>query len=146
MESSPTGSSVHGILQARILEWVAIPASRGSSQTRDWTCIFCTADRFFIAESPEKPLRAWYLNVIKWKGASHDVSSKAIPMVQAYPVLYWWSGGVAQSCLTLCDPIACSPPGSSVHGIFQARALEWAAISFSMGSSQPRDRTGSPTW
>ena len=35
---------------------------------------------------------------------------------------------VAQSCLTLCDPMDCSPPGSSVHGIFQARVLEWGAI------------------
>ena len=48
-------------------------------------------------------------------------------------------GEVAQSCPTLCDPIDCSPPGSSVHGIFQARVLEWVAISFSRGSSQPRD-------
>ena len=48
---------------------------------------------------------------------------------------------VAQSCLTLCDPVDCSPPGSSIHGILQARILEWVAISFSRGSSQPRDRT-----
>ena len=38
---------------------------------------------------------------------------------------------VAQSCLTLRDPVDCSPPGSSVHGIFQARALEWGAMAFS---------------
>ena len=48
---------------------------------------------------------------------------------------------VAQSCQTLCNPMDCSPSGSSVHGIFQARALEWVAISFSRGSSQPRDQT-----
>ena len=47
----------------------------------------------------------------------------------------------AQSCLTLCDPMNCSPPGSSIHGIFQARILEWVAISYSRGSSPPRDRT-----
>ena len=47
---------------------------------------------------------------------------------------------VPQSCLTLCDPMDCSLPTSSVHGIFQARVLEWGAISFSRGSSQPRDR------
>ena len=47
----------------------------------------------------------------------------------------------AQSCPTLCDPMDSSLPGSAVHGIFQARILEWAAISFSRGSSQPRDRT-----
>ena len=48
---------------------------------------------------------------------------------------------VAQSCLILCDPMDCSLPGSSVHGIFQAIVLEWVAISFSRGSSWPRDRT-----
>ena len=48
---------------------------------------------------------------------------------------------VAQSCLTLCDPIYYSQPGSSVHGIFYARILEWIAIPFSKGSSQLRDRT-----
>ena len=48
---------------------------------------------------------------------------------------------VAQSCPTLCDPTDCSLPGSSVHGIFQAIVLEWLAISFSRGSSWPRDRT-----
>ena len=46
-----------------------------------------------------------------------------------------------QSCLTLCDPMDYSPPGSSVHGILQARLLEWVAIPFSKGSSQPRDQT-----
>ena len=51
---------------------------------------------------------------------------------------------VAQSCPTLCDPMDYSPPGSSVRGILQARILEWVAISFSRGSSQPRDRPGSP--
>ena len=47
---------------------------------------------------------------------------------------------VAQSCLTLCNPIGCSPPDSSVYGILQARILEWVAISFSRGSSRPRDQ------
>ena len=45
---------------------------------------------------------------------------------------------VAQLCLTLCDPMDCGPSGSSVHGILQARMLEWLAISFSRGSSWPR--------
>ena len=44
-------------------------------------------------------------------------------------------------CLTLCNPVDYGPPGSSVHGIFQARILEWVAISFSRGSSQTQDRT-----
>ena len=48
---------------------------------------------------------------------------------------------VAQSCLTLCDLVDYSPPGSSAHGILQARILEWVAIPFSRGSSPPRDGT-----
>ena len=48
---------------------------------------------------------------------------------------------VAQLCLTLCDPMDCSPPGSSVHGILQARILEWVSMPFSRGSPQPRDQT-----
>ena len=52
-----------------------------------------------------------------------------------------WVSEVAQSCLTLCDTVDCSPAGSSIHGILQARILEWVAISFSRGSSLPRDWT-----
>ena len=48
---------------------------------------------------------------------------------------------VTQSCPTLSDPMDCSPPGSSVHGILQAGILEWTAISFSRGSSRLRDQT-----
>ena len=48
---------------------------------------------------------------------------------------------VVQSCLTLCDPVDCSLPGFSIHGILQARILEWVVISFSRGSSRLRDRT-----
>ena len=48
---------------------------------------------------------------------------------------------VAQSGPTLCDPMDCSLPGSSVHGILQKGILEWVAIPFSRGSSQPRDGT-----
>ena len=48
---------------------------------------------------------------------------------------------VAKLCLTHCSPTDCSPPGSSVHGVFQARILERVAISFARRSSRPRDRT-----
>ena len=47
---------------------------------------------------------------------------------------------VCPSCLILCDPMDCGPPGSSVHGISQARILQWVAISFSRGYSRPTDR------
>ena len=62
-----------------------------------------------------------------------------------------WNGGFLEasargyacmlSCVWLCDPMDCSPPGFSVHGISQARILEWVAISFSRESSGPKDRT-----
>ena len=51
---------------------------------------------------------------------------------------------VAQLCLTFCDPMDYSPPGSSVHGILQARILEWVAVSFSRDLPNPGIETGSP--
>ena len=54
-------------------------------------------------------------------------------------------GEVDQSCPTLCDPVDCNLLGFSVHGILQARILEWIAISFSRGSSDPGIEPGSPT-
>ena len=60
IDCSPPGSSGHGILQARILEWVAIPFSRGSSQPRDQTCISCIAGRFFtVWATRDAPKRKW---------------------------------------------------------------------------------------
>ena len=55
MDCSPPGSSVHGILQERMIEWVAMPSSRGSSQPRDGTRVSCTTGGFFTAEPPGKP-------------------------------------------------------------------------------------------
>ena len=51
---------------------------------------------------------------------------------------------ILQSCLTLCDPMDCSLPGSSVHGIFQVRVLEWVAIFFSGNLPDPGIEPGSP--
>ena len=59
--------------------------------------------------------------------------------ISCRPYVKKWSE-VAQSCPTLCNPMDCSLQGCSVHGIFQARVLEWVVISFSRGSSQPRDQ------
>ena len=103
-DCSLPGSSVHGIFQARVLEWFAISFSRGSSQPRDLAQVSCTVSR---------PFSIW---------ATSESESE-----------------VVQSCLTLCNPMDYSLPGSFTHGIFQARILEWVAISFSRGSSQPRD-------
>ena len=101
VDCSPPGSSVHGILQARILEWVAISFSRVSSQPMDQTQVSHIAARCF---------NLW-------------ATREALIRIAAAKSL--------QSCPTLCDPMDCSLPGSSVHGIFQTRVLEWVAIAFS---------------
>ena len=56
-------------------------------------------------------------------------------------IMFTACANLPQSYLTLCDPMDCSPPGSSVHGILQARILEWVSMPSSRGSSWPRDRT-----
>ena len=64
-------------------------------------------------------------------------------IIRRLVVLLWLGVCVKslQSCPTLCDPMNCSPPGSFVHGILQARILEWVAVFSSRGSSKPQDRT-----
>ena len=62
-------------------------------------------------------------------------------IMQTFTTSTKWKVLVTHSCLTLCDPMDCSPPGFSVHEICQARILEWVAISSFRGSSRPRDQT-----
>ena len=72
-------------------------------------------------------------------------SSFYISLFYLYGKTAWWpiesESEVTKMSPTLCHPMDCSPWGSSIHGILQARILEWVAISFSRGSSQPRDQT-----
>ena len=71
-----------------------------------------------------------------WKGqSSKGITSNKVSVPLSGSCMH------AQSRLTCCDPMDCNPPGSSVHGIFQARILEWVAISLSRGSSWTRDPT-----
>ena len=76
MDCSPPGSSVHGILQARILEWVAMSSSRGSSWPRDWTQVSCIAGRFLLSVSPGKylPLIAGFLLPLQGHRQHHNHS------------------------------------------------------------------------
>ena len=76
----------------------------------------------FKLATPHQPLKKW----------RYDLTAAAAAAAAATSL---------QLCLTLCNPIDGSPPGSSIPRILQARILEWVAISFSRGSSQPRDRT-----
>ena len=102
IDCSLPGSTIHGIFQARILEWVGISFSRRSSRPRDWTWVSRIVGRRFTI----------------W--ATREVPSKS----------------EAQLCPTLCDPI-----DYPVHGILQARILEWVVFPFSRGSPQPSDWT-----
>ena len=64
--------------------------------------------------------------------------TKFVASLEGVPIL---NSHLYMAIILLCDCMDCSLPGSSIHGIFQARILEWVAISFSRGSSQPRNRT-----
>ena len=154
----PMDYTVHGILQAWIPQWVAFPFSRGSFQPWDPTQISHIAGRFFTTELQGKPkntgmgslslLQRVFPTQKPNQGLLHcrrilyQLSYEGSPqyMMASMCDEVKWSE-VAQSCPTLCDPMDCSLPGSYVHGILQARILEWAAVSFSRGSSRPRDWT-----
>ena len=106
MDWGPPESPVHGIFKARIPELVAISSSRGPCPPSDWiriSCIYC--------------IGRWILYHWSHLGNFQYTAAAAAKLLQ--------------SCLTLCDPIDGSPPGSEVPGILQARILEWVAISFS---------------
>ena len=83
------------------------------------------------------PFVAWR---IPWTVWGHKESDR-IEQLSLSLFLLWLQMLVAQLCPTLCNSKNCSPPGSSVHGISQARILQWVANSFSRGSSWPRDWT-----
>ena len=143
MDCSCPGSSVHGISQARILEWVAISHSRESSRLRDWNCISCIGRRTFSTTelssgnprpTESEPLGMWSrflccTKPFRWFWYTLKFEN--------YCLKKTWEGTAAaaaeslQSCPTLCNPRDGSPPGSPVPGILQARTLEWVAISFS---------------
>ena len=110
--------SVHGIFQARVLEWVTLFSSRESSQPRGWTLISCIGRQILYHWATWEAL---YIYIYRERESRESE--------------------VTQSCLTLCDPVDCSLPGSSIHGILKARILKWVAISFSRGSSRSRNRT-----
>jgi len=104
MNCSLPGSSVHGIFQARILEWVAISSSRGSS-LQELNSHFLRLLHWQVKSLPLCPLGSPFNKI---------AAATAAKSLQSYP--------------TLCDPIDSSPPGSPVPGILQARTLEWVAI------------------
>ena len=123
MDCSPPGSSVNRILQARILEWVAMLSSWGSSQPRDrnWvSCVSCIAGKFFTTE-PLGTLqvhlcycRWWYVILFNGWVIFHYIFH---PFMANSPLYIKYMCAMSlQSCPTPCNPMDRSPPGSSVHG------------------------------
>ena len=141
MDCSRTSSSVHGIFQARILEWVAISYSRGSSWPRDQTRvsdISCIGRQIlYISATWEAPCMC----ILCFCNHVHPSFSTSIIILHTSCTLLFplnpdsaaaaVAAKLLQSRPTLCDPIDGSPPGPAVPGILQARTLEWFAISSS---------------
>ena len=118
IDCSPPGSTVPGILQARTLEWVAISFSNAWKWSRSVVSDSVRPHR----RQPTRLHRPW-----DFPGKNTGVGCHFL--LQCMKVKS--KSEVAQSCLTLSDPMDYSLPGSSAHGIFQARVLEWGAIAFS---------------
>ena len=97
------------------------------------SCPLCKSGNRFMLRRPETG--STHNCTIRFKTELCPKSEIEIPAFFSVSVL------VAQLCPTHCDPMGWGLPGSSIHGIFQARILEWLAIPFSRGSSWPRDRT-----
>ena len=89
----------------------------------------------YILRRKKKVLRLKILTLLQWSGTEPTIPPRFACIYLSCRCMH------AQSYLTLCDPMNCSPPGSSVHGILQARILEWVAIPLSGVSSPPRDQT-----
>ena len=85
--------------------------------------------------------RPWMGNLNLWGSSFNGKNKIKMFFTFAEANYYYYFFEVAQSCPTLCNPVDCSLPSSSVHGIFQARILEWVAIFFSRRSSWPKDWT-----
>ena len=151
MKCSLPGSSVHGVPQQEYWSRLPFPAPGDLSNPRikprspTLQVVSCNAGGFLTSWATRKPFSVHtvnYFSPTKGRHARQDWSEDWILLLAYVCVcvcvcVY----SVTQLCLTLCDPMDCSPPRSSVRGILQARTLEWVAISSSRGSSWPRDRT-----
>ena len=117
-------------------------------------CVRCSAYIFYFFYISCFQMGSWRFIEVKW--FSWDEQSEEVSILEGETRLSDSILGlckclqvevlVAQSCPTLCNPMDCSLPGSSIHGIFQAKILEWVVISFSRGSFQPRDWSRKWKW
>ena len=110
-------------------------------QTQQWNCIVII--QYFAVITAYLPLSretCFPPTVSPFRAVSTRLQASDTSF---FAIWTWWvmRAKSLQSCLTLCNPVDCNPPGSSVQGILQARILEWVGISFSRVSSWPRDPT-----
>ena len=122
MDCGPPGPSVHGIFQARVLEWVAIAFSYLGAAAAAKSHQSCPTLCDPIDGSPP--------GSHPWDSPGNNTGVGCHFLLQCMKVKS--ESEVAQSSPTLRDPMDCSLPGSSIHGISQARVLEWVAIAFSL--------------
>ena len=101
MDCSLPGFSVHGILQARILGWVAISFSRGSSWPRDWTLVSCIAGRFFTNWTTWEAPRILEWAVISFSNSSSWPSDKTYVSYIGRKILYCWTTGKLYILITM---------------------------------------------
>ena len=120
--------ATHSSIPAREISWTEEPRGLQSIESQSWTRLKQLRERVL---SSEESVVIWtiYTHTYKYTSLKMGIHTVCVPAKSL------------QSCLTLCDPMDRSPPGSSVHGISQAGILEWGAISSSRGSSWARDRT-----
>ena len=133
IDCSLPDASVRGIIQARILEWLPFPSPMHVCMLSHFSHVWFCATLWTAAH--QAPLSTGSSRQEYWSGLPFPSPPchSAIAAAAAAKSL--------QSCLTLCDPMDYSPSGSSFHGIFQARILEWLPFFFFRGSSQPRNWT-----
>ena len=158
VDCSPPGSSVGGILQARILEWVAMPSSRGSSQPRDQTQVSHTTARFFtVWATKEALISTMLLQIAKFHSfyswvIFHCVyiyecvcmSVSVCVYINVYLDLF---SSVTQLCPTLCDPIDCSMPGFPVyHQLLELTQTHVHWVGGTIQSSHPLSSPSPPAF
>ena len=130
MDCSPPGFSVHGIFQARVLEWGAIAFSES------YVYITTIKKKFFLREM--KAVSSFKIWVRCWLSEIRKSLALDIKTLTENPkgsdggIRGVYEQSITPSSQTLCDPMDCSLPGFSVHGIFQARILEWVATPYGL--------------
>ena len=151
MDCSLPGSYVQGIFKARVLEWGAIAFSgvhglrvvnHTSFQYLKHLTVNLQSTFDFTLNRQKVSLTAQYSCLsrlfLEFKGNWTGMELTLLNSITQQQSALYLCVLVTQSCLMLCHPVDCSPPGFSVHGVLQARIVEWVPILFSRGFSWPR--------